>query len=144
MELSCDHTSERNVWKYPFTANLEAEYTAWPGAGAFPAALLICILWNHISFYFCFSFYWSFILKTTKENVTPLIECNIINLQFYNPILPHKSNPVQIQSHQLWDLVIKTRKIFLRFTQKQMLKIRQPSVLRVWWNRGIIPHFHIY
>lgn len=35
------HTSERKEWKYPFTANLEAEYTAWPGAGVFPAALLI-------------------------------------------------------------------------------------------------------
>lgn len=36
-------TSERKEWKYPFSANLEAEYTACPGAGAFPAALLICM-----------------------------------------------------------------------------------------------------
>lgn len=41
------YTSERNVWKYPFRAYLEAEYTAWPGAGVFPAALLICI-WHVI------------------------------------------------------------------------------------------------
>lgn len=34
-------TSERSVWKYPFKACLEAEYKAWPGAGVFPAALLI-------------------------------------------------------------------------------------------------------
>lgn len=37
------YTSERTEWKYPFRAYLEAEYTAWPGAGFFPAALLICI-----------------------------------------------------------------------------------------------------
>lgn len=36
------YTSERKVWKYPFRAYLVAEYTAWPGAGDFPAALLIC------------------------------------------------------------------------------------------------------
>lgn len=35
------HTSERKEWKYPLSAYLEAEYTAWPGAGVFPAALLI-------------------------------------------------------------------------------------------------------
>lgn len=37
----CLHTSERKEWKYPFRAYLEAEYTAWPGEGTFPAALLI-------------------------------------------------------------------------------------------------------
>lgn len=36
------HTSDRSVWKYPFKAYLEAEYTDWPGEGVFPAALPIC------------------------------------------------------------------------------------------------------
>lgn len=37
------YTSERKEWKYPFRANFEAEYMAWPGVGVLPAALLICM-----------------------------------------------------------------------------------------------------